>query len=68
MPNPRYEDHKRGLNKSGGSPPDPPGAGKAAKDKFVEKCPAWPGLPGKTGPERSAGVRKAKTFPKSEGL
>ncbi len=33
-----------------------------------EKTAAWPGVPGKTGPTRSAGVAKVKTHPKSEGL
>ena len=37
--------------------------------KVNEKTAAWPGLPGKTQPRnRSAGVLKLKTHPKSEGL
>lgn len=33
-----------------------------------EKTANWPGLPGKTGPDRSAGVRKLKTHAMSKGL
>lgn len=33
-----------------------------------EKSINWPGLPGKSGPNRSAGVKKAKVYAKSEGL
>ncbi len=33
-----------------------------------ERTASWPGLPGKTGPNRSAGVTKAKIHPKSEGI
>ena len=32
------------------------------------KTAAWGGLPGKSGPNRSAGVKKVQTYPKSEGL
>jgi hypothetical protein len=35
---------------------------------FSEKCPYWPKVPGKTGPNRSNGVTKAKIYPKSEGI
>ena len=34
----------------------------------TEKTANWPGLPGKTGPNRTAGVKKVKTHPHSEGL
>ena len=34
----------------------------------TEKTANWPGLPGKTGPNRSAGVKKVKSSPKSEGI
>lgn len=34
-----------------------------------EKCPNYPGLPGKSQPRnRSSGTPKAKVYPKSEGL
>ena len=33
-----------------------------------EKTAAWPGLAGKAGPDRSAGVKKAKIHPSSTGL
>ena len=32
------------------------------------KTAAWPGLPGKSGPNRSNGVPKIKAYPKSEGI
>ena len=35
---------------------------------FVEKSANWPGLPGKAGPDRSAGVKKVRTHPKSIGV
>ncbi len=33
-----------------------------------ERTANWPGLPGKSGPNRSAGVKKVKIHAKSEGL
>ena len=33
-----------------------------------ERTAAWPGLPGKAGPDRSAGVKKLKILPHSRGL
>jgi len=33
-----------------------------------EKTASWGKLPGKTGPNRSAGVTKLKTYAKSEGV
>ena len=38
------------------------------KDSMKESVPNFPGVPGKTGPERSAGVRKLKTHPQKIGL
>ncbi len=32
------------------------------------KTAAWPGLPGKSGPDRSAGIKKVKIHPSSVGL
>lgn len=37
-------------------------------DTVNESGPSWPSLPGKTGPDRSAGVQKVKTSAKSEGI
>ena len=34
----------------------------------TESTANWPGLPGKSGPNRSNGVAKLKVNPKSEGL
>lgn len=49
------------------APPKHPGAGKAAK---VNEKPGYPmaGVPGKTGPNRSAGDRKVRQHPKDVGL
>ncbi len=33
-----------------------------------ERTANWPGLPGKTGPDRSAGVKKLKAYAMSKGL
>ncbi len=48
----------------------PPSTGESGtrKDKVDEKTANWPGLPGKSGPNRSNGVRKVKTHAKSEGV
>ncbi len=43
--------------KAGGKPP-----------KLTLKTANWPGLPGKSGPDRSAGVKKLKIHPASQGL
>ena len=40
----------------------------ASEPPFVEKTANWPGLPGKAGPNRSAGIKRLKTHAKSEGL
>lgn len=38
-------------------------------DATPEKCPNYPGVPGKTQPrDRSGGDRKVKQYPQSEGL
>lgn len=37
-------------------------------DTVNESTANWPGLPGKTGPNRSAGVEKVKTHAKSDGI
>lgn len=43
--------------------------GKAGpKGTITEKVPAFAKVPGKTGPERSAGVPKVKQHPQSQGL
>ena len=36
--------------------------------KVKEKTASWPGLPGKTGPDRGFGVKKLKTYPSSKGI
>ena len=41
----------------------------AKEPPFVEKTAAWAGLPGKSQPkDRSAGVKRARVHPKSEGV
>lgn len=37
-------------------------------DSLNEKCPNWPGTPGKSGPNRANGIKKVRTHPKSKGL
>jgi hypothetical protein len=67
MANPRFSNvaPTRGKNGKG------PGMAKTApgaKADMPMKTAAWPGLPGKTGPNRSNGVAKIKAYPKSEGI
>jgi len=51
---------------SGGPKSD---TGRPAPTKFVEKVPAFPGVPGKTQPrDRSGGTKKVKGYPRSEGI
>lgn len=45
-----------------------PGNGSAPNAKMKMKVPNFPGLPGKTGPNRSAGVKKLKTHPQEIGI
>lgn len=48
---------------------DPPAKrGTASNTGMPMRTASWPGLPGKSGPERSAGVTKVKTNPRSEGI
>lgn len=42
--------------------------GKGSKGTVTEKAINWPGLPGKSGPERSAGTKKTKTKNVSKGI
>jgi hypothetical protein len=44
------------------------GAQGSKDDVKSESTASWPGLPGKAGPDRSAGVEKVKTTVKSEGV
>jgi len=67
MSNPDHSENKRGLGGRASKPP-PTGTRSATAPKFTEKTAAWAGLPGKSGPNRSAGVKRARIHPKSEGL
>ena len=67
MSNPDFSENKRGLGGRARKPP-PTGTRSTTAPKFTEKTAAWPGLPGSTGPNRSAGVKKIRAHPKSEGL
>ena len=42
--------------------------GKAAPRSMPEKTANWSGPPGKTGPDRSGGVKKAKAYAKAAGI
>ncbi len=44
------------------------GVGAPKSDTVNESTVGWPGLPGNTGPNRSAGVEKVKTHAKSDGI
>lgn len=63
MPNKDFNDMID--NKSSG---EKTGVRGSKSDSMNEKTAAWPGLPGKTGPDRSNGVQKVKTTAKSEGI
>jgi hypothetical protein len=66
MPN-KYHGNLTGNGKfSGGSNKDSRGG--SSPSSMPEKTASWPGLPGKTGPDRSGGVKKLKVHPKSEGM
>ena len=39
-----------------------------APSAVTESTANWPGLPGKSGPNRTNGVGKSKAHPKSEGI
>lgn len=65
MANPDHRDFDTEL----GNPAKKFKRAKPAKEPpFNEKTAAWPGLPGKRGPDRSAGVKRVKAHPKSEGI
>ena len=65
MPNP---DSGNLDSKLGNTPPVFKRKPRGKEPAFVEKTANWPGLAGKTGPERSAGVKKLKTQATSQGL
>lgn len=68
MPNRDFAEDKQGL---GGRAMSPPMTGKKPGPKgSMNEKPGFPtfGAPGKTGPDRSAGVKKAKVYPNSDGL
>lgn len=66
MANSDFNDDTAGTKGRAISPP--PVGVKGPSASINEKTAAWGALPGKTGPNRSAGVPKLKTFPKSEGI
>lgn len=68
MPNDRFNTQVRTIKEpsSGqGVKPLPRGS---KSTSMPERTANWPGTPGKSGPNRSAGVTKVKQFPKSSGL
>lgn len=67
MPNPIHN-NMHGANRKGGQGPSPQASGSSPKLSMPEKTANWGGLPGKTGPNRSGGVKKLKVYPKSEGI
>ena len=65
MPNP---DSGNSDSVLGNTPPKFKRKPRGAEPGIVEKTANWPGLPGKSGPDRSAGVKKLKIYPASKGL
>jgi len=67
MPNPNFSEFAKDKARAGGkSPPKEKSPG--GKGSMNVKTAGWGGLPGKSGPNRSAGVSRAKTYAKSSGL
>ncbi len=67
MPNPYYNKQVSNIKTKGGAGSvSVKGSGGAGA--LTEKTASWPGLPGKSGPNRANGVTKVKIYPKSEGL
>lgn len=65
MANPRFS--KTAPSRGTDGKAKQPGGG-TSKAEMPMKTAAWPGLPGKSGPNRSNGVPKIKAYPKSEGI
>ena len=65
MPNP---DSGNTDSKLGNTPPKFNRRASAPAAKVNEKTANWPSLPGKSGPNRAAGVKKLKIHPTSQGL
>lgn len=66
MVNAFYNGAVRNTGKPGGRPS--PGTPAAPKPSFNEKGGFKGGLPGKAGPDRSGGAKKAKIYPSSDGI
>jgi len=67
VPNPYWNKQVSNLKTPSVSGKKPLASG-SKSEAMPEHTAAWAGLPGKSGPERSAGVTKAKVYPKSDGL
>lgn len=69
MPNPRFNTQVRNLKvpTSGGKGVEPLPSG-TPSTSIPERTAAWPGLLGKAGPDRSAGVPEEKVYAFAEGL
>lgn len=65
MANPDFRDFDKKL---GNTPTHLKRGPRGKEPGLKEKTAAWPGLPGKAGPNRSAGVKKLKIHPASTGL
>ncbi len=65
MPNPDFSEFDKQLGNKASPPKRKKGAAAASVN---EKTAPWPGLPGKAGPNRSAGVKKLKVYASSTGL
>jgi len=58
----------RAHNKRTGSKAPPTGVRMKGEPSIKEGAPNWPGLPGKSGPDRSGGTKKIKTHAVSKGI
>ncbi len=68
MTNPYHAESKRGLGANSMKPP-PTGVRRKGKvDAPIKPAFGKIGLPGPRGPDRSAGVKRVKQHPHSEGL
>lgn len=67
MSNADFSENKRGLGGRAVKPP-PTGTRSKTQPKFTERTATWPGLPGKSGPNRSVGAKRARIHPTSKGI
>lgn len=67
MSNDRFNDQLNDQEPQDGQGQKPLPAGSKSQD-IPMRTADWPGLPGKAGPDRSAGVPKEKVYATAEGI